>query len=392
MNNQNQLSYKSANAEWVSLPGFDYVNAFHDAYTLRQQQVLHKRKVFFVKPDYWIITDVLTGTGSHTLDLYFHIDPEYNLNHTFNNVSQTFSTPDFEIAPSNINADADVNTGWVSFEYGTKLEAPVLKYSKTGVLPKTFETVIFPFDKNDTQLQVNTLESFNRFGNAISSDQAVTIKVEIQGGKDILGFNHSFQEPIFVNPYSYSGEAVHVRVTNEDNILRYGLINGTTLKMNGVTLVETGNDTVSISYNDLILSIEGQTINGFKAWAPGVQNVIINHESVPFSYIDDYVYYGTFPTINNTQINTPLFETLEQNYPNPFSSSTTISFFLHRGSQIKLTIFDSIGKNYQTLVNKYFEAGKQSLVFSGSSLDKGIYFYKLETEYGVSIKKMILAK
>lgn len=389
VNNLNQVGYVSASAEWVSLPEFDYINAWHDAYTYRQQKVRHRRKVFFINTNYWVISDVITGTGSHSLDLFFHLDPEYKLNHTFNSVSQSFSTPDFSIIPSNTNAEATLDTGWVSFEYGTKLEAPVLKYSKTGTLPKTFETVLYPLALNNTLVQVNTLESFDSYGNILNSDQAVALKLTTQDGKDILGINHSMQERINVHSYSYSGEAIFIKANYEENISQYALVKGTSLESNGTTLVDTGKDSVSISFKDLTVSVEGELVTGFKAWAPDVVNVFVNGKSVSFKFLDNYVYYGIIPTSNySSKISIHKKDYLDQIYPNPALSITTLKFYLHKGTHANITIYDNTGKKLQTLLNKTLEEGKHNIEFNVSSISPGIYFCKLETVFGVDVTKI----
>jgi hypothetical protein len=83
---------------------------------------------------------------------------------------------------------------------------------------------------------------------------------------------------------------------------------------------------------------------------------------------------------------------LYQNYPNPFNPSTKISYSLQTNSKVRLSIYDPVGREVAFLIDKYQNAGKYELAFSGKNLTSGIYFYKLQTVDGVLTKKMILVK
>jgi len=86
---------------------------------------------------------------------------------------------------------------------------------------------------------------------------------------------------------------------------------------------------------------------------------------------------------------------LSQNFPNPFNPSTTIQYELMGNSHVTIRVYDLIGKEVTTLVDKYQSAGKYTVDFDASkfaNLTSGIYFYKLETEKYSDVKKMILSK
>lgn len=86
---------------------------------------------------------------------------------------------------------------------------------------------------------------------------------------------------------------------------------------------------------------------------------------------------------------------LDQNFPNPFNPSTTIQYELMENSHVTIKVYDLIGKEVTTLVDRYENAGKYTVDFDASkfsNLTSGIYFYKLETEKYSDVKKMILNK
>lgn len=83
---------------------------------------------------------------------------------------------------------------------------------------------------------------------------------------------------------------------------------------------------------------------------------------------------------------------LEQNYPNPFNPSTRISWQSPLGSHHTLKIYNVLGEEVATLVNKYLEAGRCEVEFDASKLSSGVYFYQLRAGNFINMKKMIFMK
>jgi hypothetical protein len=93
--------------------------------------------------------------------------------------------------------------------------------------------------------------------------------------------------------------------------------------------------------------------------------------------------------INNE---TPVRFMLQQNYPNPFNPGTVISYQLAVKSDVRLTVYDIMGKEIAILVNQNQNRGSYKVDFKAGDLSSGIYFYKLETDGQSEIRKMILLK
>ena len=83
---------------------------------------------------------------------------------------------------------------------------------------------------------------------------------------------------------------------------------------------------------------------------------------------------------------------LDQNYPNPFNPATTIQFALPRESQVKLKLFDILGREVTTLVDEELEPGEYKVVFEAKGLTSGVYFYRIIIEGFVRTKKLTLLK
>lgn len=83
---------------------------------------------------------------------------------------------------------------------------------------------------------------------------------------------------------------------------------------------------------------------------------------------------------------------LTQNYPNPFNPSTHFEFTVPLTEEVKIRVFNSLGQEVKTLVNKVMLAGTYRVEFNASALASGTYFYRLETPSFQTVKKMTLLR
>jgi hypothetical protein len=84
---------------------------------------------------------------------------------------------------------------------------------------------------------------------------------------------------------------------------------------------------------------------------------------------------------------------LFQNYPNPFNPSTKISWQSPIGSHQTIKLFDVLGREIETMVDGYYDAGSHSTLYIvNSSLPSGVYFYQLKTGDYIQSKKMLYIK
>ena len=118
-----------------------------------------------------------------------------------------------------------------------------------------------------------------------------------------------------------------------------------------------------IQTNQFITAVEGQ----------GITNVQNNSNIIPEKFV------------------------LYQNYPNPFNPSTKIKYQIPskvkgEKSNVKIVIYDLLGKEVQILVNEEQSTGTYEVTFDGSGLPSGVYFYKLTVSDNSEIKKMLMIK
>jgi predicted outer membrane repeat protein len=83
---------------------------------------------------------------------------------------------------------------------------------------------------------------------------------------------------------------------------------------------------------------------------------------------------------------------LWQNYPNPFNPMTIISYQLPVASQVSLKVFDVLGREVATLVERQQEAGRYQVPFNAANMTSGVYFYTLRAGNFLQTRKMLLVK
>ncbi len=90
---------------------------------------------------------------------------------------------------------------------------------------------------------------------------------------------------------------------------------------------------------------------------------------------------------SNRQI--PTSYLLEQNHPNPFNPTTTISYALPRNSLVSLSVYNTLGEVVRELVNEEQPAGSYSIRWAANNLPSGVYFYRLMAGEFVQTHKMV---
>ncbi len=84
---------------------------------------------------------------------------------------------------------------------------------------------------------------------------------------------------------------------------------------------------------------------------------------------------------------------LYQNFPNPFNPSTTISWQLPVSGKVTIKLYDLLGREIETIVDGYFEAGKYRKLFNiNYELPSGVYLYQMKSENFIEAKKLMLLK
>jgi hypothetical protein len=110
------------------------------------------------------------------------------------------------------------------------------------------------------------------------------------------------------------------------------------------------------------------------------------------NFINQVAVFDTIVSVSQLGSEIPDKYELYQNYPNPFNPETKIKFDIPQPGQVKLAIYNILGEQIALLQNGFLNYGRYESSWNASALPSGVYFYKLETEDFVSIKKLVLLK
>ena len=134
---------------WEAGEEYDLLDAEHHGYARLEKPVVHRRQVLFDKKEgYWLIKDTLSGEGSHHFDVCFHFAPlQLEAAGEFPMMIRTKAEgANLAVIPLETEGlTVEILPGWVSYRYGVKVEAPVVRYHRQSEVPARFETLLYPY-------------------------------------------------------------------------------------------------------------------------------------------------------------------------------------------------------------------------------------------------------
>ena len=139
--------------EWRSNADFDFLDAEHDAFCSLPDPVVHRRRVLFIKPHYWIVVDDLVGKLQHSIELVFQFAPmRVTLGpHSWTCARAAAGAALWMRTFGSTNVEASLRSGdrrpirgWISPDYGQREAAPVLTLTATASLPQRLMTLLVP--------------------------------------------------------------------------------------------------------------------------------------------------------------------------------------------------------------------------------------------------------
>jgi len=170
------------------------------------------------------------------------------------------------------------------------------------------------------------------------------------------------------------------RARTEGNGVEGNLLHLTYTLADGVSLPD------NVSFYFTIVNIPGTSLN------PELLNVVCSYPS-----------QDSPATVNTTVASAdegsilPSEYALFQNYPNPFNPSTQITFDVPNSEVVMLRVYNLLGQDVQTLINKSMAPGRYTVEWNGNDMlnndvASGVYFYELRGESFISRKKMLLIR
>jgi len=132
-------------------------------------------------------------------------------------------------------------------------------------------------------------------------------------------------------------------------------------------------------------------------YAPGSYSEMGVDVSGQYVFVAAYRYLGIYDCsealgVQEWNETLPVSFTLSPAYPNPFNSTTTITYSLPLPTDVSLAVYDPLGRRITTLFDGYRQAGFHSLNLNANDLSSGLYFLRLEGSGLMATRKVILIR
>ena len=203
----------------------------------------------------------------------------------------------------------------------------------------------------------------------------IVFHAQLGGGALQTGLKRSYSQGSTWLFNQFAGFSWSVDIAKDDpNVFAYGNVSLSTVYLStngGVNFIGTPNDWAeSIFYYD--------RANLFITNGSEVSKMMVTY-NMPI---------GIRPISSNVPVKFNLY----QNYPNPFNPFTNIKFDVAGETNLKLIIYDVLGREIETLVNEKLKAGEYRVNWNGMDYPSGVYFYKFQAGEYAETKKMVLVK
>ncbi|MBK7865852.1 MAG: T9SS type A sorting domain-containing protein [Ignavibacteriales bacterium] len=244
----------------------------------------------------------------------------------------------------------------------------------------------------------------NVWGSTIALSSLVSNKSRLQIISDITGAGLAFWTDERVGDGVY-GQKINTNGTLGNQIVPVELnnfgaaVNGNSVLLEWSTATETNNAGFSIERK----SGDGSWVTIGEVAGAGTSTAVIHYSFADKSLGSGNYYYrliqkdldGTtkiYDLLNEVLIGVPEKFELNQNFPNPFNPTTSISFSLPVSGVVSLKVYNTMGEEVATLVNETREAGSYEIKFDATKITSGIYFYTLTSGEFKMTKKLVLMK
>lgn len=193
-------------------------------------------------------------------------------------------------------------------------------------------------------------------------------------------------------------QSIEVEFDYDNDKLEYAGLNSSGSNCNYLRAVETGTGRLKVFgiNNDQIKNENVGTIRFKRKEINGYTEVLTkykfnNGESIEGASLK--IGDNTVTSVNNDIVNeVPTEYSLSQNYPNPFNPTTTIKFAVPESGLYKLVVYNIIGQEVMTLLNKELQPGNYKVLFEGADLASGMYIYSIIGNNINISRKMLLIK
>jgi len=238
--------------KWENLPRYevltahigdtlDFIDARHYGYQRLEDPVVHRRRVLFIKPRYWLMVDTLEAAGEHEYEISFNLAPSSATLHpaTLAVVTEDPAQPNCSIVPAGTELlEVEINTGsenpmrgWTSYDYGARLPSPTACYKLHAAGPRQVSFVIYPHAAGETvPLLARLLEE-----DAVTA--AVAVEVTVGELSDFIALSGRPDGALSFGDVCVRAEAAWIRTGADGAPSEFRIVNGTGIAWQGHELL-----------------------------------------------------------------------------------------------------------------------------------------------------------
>lgn len=243
-------------------------------------------------------------------------------------------------------------------------------------------------------------------GKAITKEaNVVTVPLEITNEANLTAVDIplQFSEGVTLQAVTFENTRVEyfdlkiANINNEENTVVIGLLPQMSSQPKPDLAAGTG------PVANLVFEVEDPTVTEVTLEAVEMRNpghflAFVYHDfdenGVPHSRVERPDFEAVTVALSGAPASSslPTSYQLQQNYPNPFNPTTTVAFALPQASHVKLSVFNILGQQVETLVDSDMPAGEHSVEWDAGRFSSGIYFYRLEADGFTQTRKMAFIK
>lgn len=285
------------------------------------------------------------------------------------------------------------------------IDAPANQDIKIGVAPGTSSSsadIIATFDVNllagekYVVIANGVLNPDNFVENPDGISTAFTLFVKPMAREEGTGSNVDFfivhgstdapavdvvvrKGPVLAENVPYGGISEYVSVSQQEYIIYLSNpADGTPIIAFDVNLVGLGGQSAVVLASGFFNEEGNQGGKKFELIGVLANGDVVIFPDPPLTNVEEEIVFGV-----------PKSYGLEQNYPNPFNPTTNISFSLPNSEFVRLSVYNMLGQEVATLLNKEMNAGQYRILFDASNLVSGVYYYRIEAGDFKASKRML---
>jgi hypothetical protein len=290
---------------WLTSPVFDVLSGYHNGFEDLEEPITHRRSIFYHKPSYWILCDLLTGEGQHFFDQYFHFPP-FRLNVDFSNKRVDIRTDQHHhftlmpISPKEMDVaiftgGESPDSGWISNGYKQSIEASFIRYGKQTLAPVSFHTLLYAYHSENTlSFSGRNLQVLSQNTPLLAHEvSALEISCEQETHYFVFLYDQKHHD-IELEHFTFNGTLFFLR--RQGSVIQEILLyNATLLTMDDITLFQSDTpvEHLALQVEDQSLYITCSGNYTFRVQFPEILQIFVNKRKAFLKYDQEMIFVST---------------------------------------------------------------------------------------------------